>query len=57
MALFDFDFSRWWDIPLAGRQIGLDSTPRLHDRLERLENLQEKSQHKHSCCGFKAGRA
>lgn len=25
MALFEFDFSRWWDIPLVGRQIGLDS--------------------------------
>ena len=57
MALFDFDFSRWWDIPLAGRQIGLDSTPRLHDRLERLENLQEKSQHKRSCRESAAGCA
>ena len=25
MKWLDFDFSRWWDIPLAGRQIGLDS--------------------------------
>ncbi|MDO4161922.1 MAG: F0F1 ATP synthase subunit A [Pseudomonadota bacterium] len=25
MSVFESDFSRWWDIPLAGRQIGLDS--------------------------------